>query len=161
MSFLKKMHIKKQLSIFGVFTVAVMTLIFFLTYFLVAGVISKNSAEYMKNMSFQVKQAISSNCDLSNRILNSIAYDSNIQDYMIEDDPVKKIDIFIKVKSFLENMQDLKPGIIDIVILGDNGNSYYHKGKTELTEKAVTGLSGRLINYYTGTKQLEYSGNKA
>jgi two-component system sensor histidine kinase YesM len=158
MNFLKKMHIKKQLSILTVFTVAIMTLIFFLTYFLVAGVISKNSVEYMKNMSFQVKQAISSNCDLSNRILTSIAYDGNIQDYMMEVDPIKKIEIFKKVKSFLENMQDMKAGIIDIVILGDNGNSYYHKGKTELTEKAVKSLSGRLINYYTGNEQMEYSG---
>ncbi len=156
MSFIKRMPIRNQLLILAASALLVVTLVLTVTYVMFVRTITNNNEKYMEEMFSQIRQNISSNADLFNRILTNIAYNNSIQEFMTTDDPVLKIDAYKHATNVLSNAQSLKKGIVDVILRSDNGNSLYLKGEKQATRAVIEQFEGRVINYYTGTRLLEY-----
>ncbi|WP_308639494.1 sensor histidine kinase [Paenibacillus silvisoli] len=160
MNVLKWLSIKTQLFILAIVTGVVVLSILFIIYYQVTNVIAKNNNVYTEEMTFQIKKAISNNTDLLDRILTGVAYNSIIQDYIMETDPLTKVDLFGKVNNFLLNMQGMNEAIRDIAFVSDAGNSYFMKGRNRDVEAILRQAPDHAINYYTGLTVLDYGGTK-
>ncbi len=131
MNFLRKLPIRSQLLIIAVSVIIVSTALFALDYFKTADIVKENSKSYTNDMFINMQESIASNCDSLNRILTGTAYNSIIQEYLLETDVLAKLNMSKKVNNFLHNMIDIKDGIMDIVITGDNGNYFDINGGSE------------------------------
>lgn len=157
---LQKLPIRKQLLILVVCTVSIMFLLIFMIYFQVSKVIENNNSEYTGEIFTQIKRNITENCDMLERILISTAYSNVVQSYMSETDQKKKVELFKNVDTLCISMQEVKNGIIDFIILSDNGNKYFLTGEKEMTLAALKKLPDNILNYYSRKEVLEYSGRK-
>lgn len=149
MNFLKKLPIRSQLSIIAVSVILVSVMLFFLNYAKMADIVKNNSNSYTNDMFISMKESIAANCDSLSRITTGVAYNSIVQDYLLETDVLEKLNMSKKVNNFLHNMLDIKDGIMDIVITGDNGNYFDINGGSEfcrnlslkVPEKVAAGYS--------------------
>ena len=154
MNFFKRLPIRTQLLILAVATTFVMIFIIFLTYYQISKSITKKNSEYTIDIITQVKQSVSVNCDIINRIITNIAYNPTIQDYLMETDEVAKLELLKKVDKLLINMAGIKDGILDILVIGDNGNYDSLTGKTSFVNE-MKNFPQRAKAYYSGIKVFE------
>jgi Putative regulator of cell autolysis len=105
-------------------------------------------------MFFQIKQNISSNCDRINRILRGIAYNSTVQNYMMEKDIYIKSEIFRDVDNLFYNTQETMDGIIDLVLISNSGKDYFLGGENNDIRKTIKSFPETLTNYYS--KEMEF-----
>lgn len=157
---LRRLTIRKQLLILVVCTVGIMFMLIFMMYFKVSEVIEKKNNDYTVEIFTQINRNISENYDLLARMLTSTAYNSAVQNYMIEEDPKNKFDLYKNVDSLFSGMQDIKKEIIDFVILSDNGNKYFLNGENATTMAVLNKLPPSILNYFTRIEVLEYSNRK-
>ena len=161
MNFIKSLSIKTQLFILAISTGIIVISLIFIIYFQVTKVITKNNEVYTSDMSFQIKQSISNRCDLMNRVLTGTAYNSVVQSYLMQENDYKKVELFKQVNSLLLNMQAMNDGIIDFVLLGDNGTSYFFSmGDKDYIRKLMARIPKNVLNYYTEKVALSYNGQK-
>lgn len=158
MNFLKKMPIKAQLTVLAASTIAFVLITMCVIYFQVVGLITENNDNYTKEMTSQIKEEILSNCKLFNRVLQNITYNTMIQDYIMEPDIKVRFKNIKTIQNFLGNLQEIQDDIVDIALLGENDNSYFQKGQSEsANKKIISGIKGKLTNYYTGQVDIEYN----
>jgi len=155
MGYLRKLPIGIQLSIIALLIIIIMILYIFTSYFKVAGVIKENNNEHFAEMISQINQTISSNCDVINRMVQNIPYNSVVQQYLNEKDMLKKHSLYYQVRSYIFDMINMKDGIQDIIIIGDNGSKFSITG--EIIDDYFTSIeipSGKLF-YYTGIRPIQ------
>ena len=156
MNFLKGMPIRFQL-LFLALTISVITFcMYIITYSQVSNVITRNNNEYVDNILTQMKQTISQNSSLMGRIITSIAYNEVIQRYILEQDAYSRYEDKLRIDNFLYNIQEIQEGIIDIIILGDGGNSYSLKGMNTMTNNIIEKMPPDINKYYSGKEQVSY-----
>jgi len=148
--FLKKRSIRVQFAGLTVFTAFVMVLIVLVFYFKVSSVIADNNSLYTNQIFHQVKQSISSESKRINRTLESIAYNNQVQSYMLETDVRKKYDKFVMVDKLFNNMKEITDGVIDIVVVDDEGSHYFRGYQNPILDAAIKNLPPVANNYYTG-----------
>lgn len=160
MNFLKGLPIRSQLLILAL-TISVVTFcMYIITYSQVSNVITQNNNEYVDNILTQMKQTISQNSSLLRRVLTNVAYNEAIQKYIFEQDAYSKYENSQTINNFLYNIQEIQDGIIDIVILGDDGNYYFLKGMNTVTYNIIEKMPPNINNYYSGKEQVFYQGQK-
>lgn len=152
-----KMPIKMQLAFLALSIIVVVLLIIFINYFRIVNIVTLNNSEYINDLTAQIKENISSTCKLYSRVLTNIAYNSVLQDYIMETDENKKFENFSKVGNLMNNMQDMQEGIIDFAIIGDNGSSYFLKGQSEGAISQVMRNTPGPATYFTGQKVIDYT----
>ncbi len=156
MNFLKGMPIRSQLLILALTIGFITFYMYIITYAQVSNVITDNNHEYVDNILTQVKQSVSQSSGLLGRILTNIAYNESIQKYLFEQNAYTRYEDMKTIDNFLYNIQEMEDGIIDIVILGNGGNSYYLKGMNTVTKNIVEKLSVNTNNYFSGQEQVVY-----
>ncbi|MFC5402769.1 cache domain-containing sensor histidine kinase [Cohnella soli] len=156
MHFFKWLSIRTQLIILAFATGIAVLLIIFFIYGQVREVITKNNDVYTRDMTFQIKQSIAGNSDLMERILSAVANNKAMQDYLLETDPLRKVELFYQLNNFLLNMQGMNEGIVDFVFLSDEGTSYYLKGKNDDVKDILDRTGDKTVNYFTEMKTLKY-----
>lgn len=156
MNFFKWLSIRTQLLVLAVATGIVVALIIFFIYGQVKEVITKNNDVYTRDMTFQIKQSIAANSGLMERILSAVANNKAVQDYLLERDNLRKVELFYQVNNFLLNMQGMNEGILDFVFLSDEDTSYYLKGKNSEIKAILEGTGDKTVNYFTEMKALQY-----
>lgn len=157
--FLKKLPIGTQLLLLALSTGIIMFTIIWFIYFDVSKVIAKYNHEYTDNMMYQIKRAISNNCDLFDRLLTSIAYNRIVQSYTVEKDVEKKSLMFKDVNNFFINLSSMNEGIIDFVLLDSEGERvYFLKGEKTEVKKILKDLSIGKKSYVTEYKEIDFQG---
>ncbi len=150
------MPIRSQLLILALTIGFITFYMYIITYAQVSNVITDNNHEYVDNILTQVKQSVSQSSGLLGRILTNIAYNESIQKYLFEQNAYTRYEDMKTIDNFLYNIQEMEDGIIDIVILGNGGNSYYLKGMNTVTKNIVEKLSVNTNNYFSGQEQVVY-----
>jgi len=150
------MQIKVQLIILAVSAGIVVFTILVVAYFQIADFIKKDSYEYMTEMVFQIKKNISTNIDILDKLLNNVAYNSSVQEFMMEKDPYRHYKLFQQVDSICTNLQEIKNDIYDIVIISNIGEKYQLRGYNEKLNEIIKNIPVEESIYYTGTYLIRY-----
>jgi two-component system, sensor histidine kinase YesM len=152
----KTLSIKTQLLLVVVVTGLILFSVVFFTYFQVTAMVEKNNAEYTRDVLYQIDQRINDNCDLLEKIMRSVAFDSLVQDYMLETDPLQKYQIFYKLKPNFLNLVSIKEGILDLGVENATGTSYFVRGPNAAVQKVLDATKDRKGFYYSGIVEIPY-----
>lgn len=158
MKFLEKVSIKVQLFIIAITTILIIFFIILSVYTQINEVFTEKNDEYAKELIYQIEKKVDNNCDLINHIVKNIAFNKIVQDYLLEEKLDDKYEIFKEVDKYVNNMMNLKEGIIDIAIKSSDGSIYYKKEGSNISADRDFILKDRVSIYYSGME--EYDDNK-
>lgn len=158
MKFLEKVSIKVQLFIIAITTILIIFFIILSVYTQINEVFTEKNDEYAKELIYQIEKKVDNNCDLVNHIVKNIAFNKIVQDYLLEEKLDDKYEIFKEVDKYVNNMMNLKEGIIDIAIKSSDGSIYYKKEGSNISADRDFILKDRVSIYYSGME--EYDDNK-
>nr|WP_239565897.1 sensor histidine kinase [Paenibacillus sacheonensis] len=153
---MRKLSIRSQLLILAACTIVVILVVILHTYSMMSGMITRSHEEYVKQTVSEIKKNVASNHDVIYRIMQDISYNQDVQDYLVETDKLVRYDKFTKLNKYLNGQKDLKEGIEDIIISGNNGtwidlyggNRYVVPLRKQLANSKVNG-------YYAGMQQFD------
>lgn len=91
MKMLRNLPIRGQMYLIAVLTVAVIVSILFYSYNRGASLLVKNNEAYTNEIFMQMEQTIISNYDVVKWLTYNIAYNQSVQDYLLDDDPLSKL----------------------------------------------------------------------
>ena len=153
----KKLPIRLQLLLLAITTLMTVLFIILFNFSRVSNIFISKNDRYMKAVMTQIKQSVIDNSNTLNNILTSIAYNSMVQEYLIEDDPVDKYELNLKVTNLLTNMIGLKDGVIDIILLREDKSTYYLNGDILNVEELKVALPVMGQIYYTEIRTLDFN----
>ncbi len=155
MGFLRKLSIRSQLLILAVTTVVAILIVILHSYSMMSSMITRSHEEYVKQTVPEIEKNVSSNKDVIYRLMQSISYNEDVQSYLVEQDSLVRFEKFKKLNLLLSSQKELKDGILDIVISGNNGSwidlnggNPYVSAKKELLKEKVNG-------YYVGMERMD------
>ncbi len=161
MNFFSKLRIRYQLLILAVSTVFIMIAIFSLYYSENASIIMKKNTEYTAETISQIRQNVTKYCEGVSRLVTSMSYTILVQDCMLETDTFKKYQLGEQTMDLLSKTQKvIGDGVIDIVILGVNGNIYTLNGNADFVNQMKDVFDDKNSAYFTEVKELTYNGNE-
>lgn len=88
----------------------------------------------------QVLHEVQYNYTYFSKLTTSLAYNELVQRYLIENKEESKFDYVQRVSNLLINTQNQEPSIIDIAVIGDNGNFSNVAGDSSITSKLLKKL---------------------
>lgn len=88
----------------------------------------------------QVLHEVQYNYTYFSKLTTSLAYNELVQSYLIENKEESKFDYVQRVSNLLINTQNQEPSIIDIAVIGDNGNFSNVAGDSSITSKLLQEL---------------------
>jgi two-component system, sensor histidine kinase YesM len=154
-SYFKKLPIMVQLSLLGLFIVAVMLSIMAVNYYRAVQVVKKNNHDYIKGVISQLNQSISSNNHDIKRIIETVAYNGQIiQKYLTATDPIQKVELFDQMKAYLFDMKGLKQGILDIALVDKNGTIFNLRAITDQLGAISREIPQNNLYYFLGLKTI-------
>ncbi|MDF2719875.1 MAG: putative two-component sensor kinase [Paenibacillus sp.] len=123
---LRKYSIRLQLLSIGIVILLLLSGTVFWSYNQILGITYKRNSEYSVELISTIQQNIASNADSINRILPNIAYNELVQQYLMEPDRLIQYDLHAKIDSLLVNLQTMKQGIVNIILLSKVGGGFYN-----------------------------------
>lgn len=160
MNFFSKLRIKYQLLILAASTVLIIISIFSAYYSESKGIIVKKNTEYTAETISQIKQNVTGFCEGVDRLVTSMSYTLLIQNCMLETDKLKKFELDRQTVDLLNKTQKvIGNGVMDIVILGNNGNEYTLNGNGDFAEGFINQFDGKNSAYFTEMKEKKYAGH--
>ncbi|WP_165822692.1 sensor histidine kinase [Paenibacillus montanisoli] len=133
MNLLRKLPIRGQMYLIAVMTMAVIIAILLFNYSRSAAFLTKNNEVYTIDIFNQMEQTILSNYDVIKWLSYNVAYNKSVQDYLLNDDPLSKLQMYPTLKNLFINLSTVKPGILDLVAIGKNGDSFSLQGSSPAT----------------------------
>lgn len=88
----------------------------------------------------QVLHEVEYNYTYFSKLTTSLAYNELVQSYLIEKNQESKFDYVQRVSNLLINTQNQEPSIIDIAVIGDNGNFSNVAGDSSITSRLLKEL---------------------
>ncbi len=152
--FFRKMLIRHQMMFIAILTVLLVGLIILVAYYQTSNILRKNNTEYSSDMVLQVSENIKSNCAQIDKMATSIAYDIAVQNYLLAEDYSDKLMLVELLDNLFKNITYLREGILDIVVIGENGNSYSMSGSTDFIRNYVSFIKEQEGPVYTGIEVL-------
>jgi two-component system, sensor histidine kinase YesM len=152
----KTLSIRTQLLMVVVVTGLILFSVVFFTYFQVTAMVVKNNADYTRDVLYQIDQRINDNCDLLEKIMRSVSFDSLVQDYMLEPDPYERYQIFYKMKPNFLNLVSIKEGILDLGVQNGTGTGYFVRGPNAAIQEHLDQMKDRRGFYYSGIVEIPY-----
>jgi two-component system sensor histidine kinase YesM len=128
MNILRKLTIRGQMYLIATLTIIVIVVILLFNYYWSASFLTKNNEVNTNDIFSQMEQTILSNYDVIKWLTYNIAYNKSIQDYLLDNDPLSKLQRYPTMKNLFVNLFTVKPGILDFVVIGKNGNSFSLQG---------------------------------
>lgn len=153
MAFLRRLSIRSQLLILAVSTIIVILVLIYHTYSTVSGMVTRSHEEYVQQTIGEIKRNVTSNKDVLFRLMQTISYDEEVQSYLVEQSATARFERFKKLNVLLSNQRELKDGILDIVISGDNGYSVDINGGARYADRLKDRIPGKVNAYYVGMEQ--------
>ncbi len=160
--FYKKLPIRNQLLTVALCMILVMLFIILFFYFQITEIYMKRNDEYTKEIILQIRRNVSSHCDVLSNITTSIAYNSLVQEYLVETEPVAKFELYAKVENLFNNMAKITDGVYDITIIGNNNNVFDMQGCVDAIKDYMPVIPERVDAYYYGIieNDIEFNGNR-
>lgn len=149
----KSPSIKKQLAIVLVVLVVGMFGIFFYSFFGFFNMQESIAKGNQQMMTEQMASSVNNTCEQIDKLMQSVAYNQMVQNYLTEVDSQRKFEEYKNVVNFLHNTKNINSGIIDIAIVGQDGNSVNLEGNVETVKSMAAQLPESEDVYYFG---LEY-----
>ncbi len=150
----KKMLISHQMLFVAILTVLILGIIILVAYYQTSEIIIKKNKEYTSDMILQVNENINSNCAQIDKIATSVAYDIVVQNYLTANDYSEKIALVKLLDNLFRNITYLREGILDIVVIGENGNFYSMSGSTDFIKRHMPFIQKQNGPSYTGLELL-------
>jgi two-component system sensor histidine kinase YesM len=128
MNILRKLPIRGQMYLIAVLTMVVFTVILLFNYSRGASILVKNNEVNTNDIFNQMEQTILSNYDVVKWLTYNIAYNKSVQDYLLEDDILTKLQTYPTIRNLFLNLSTVKSGISDFVLIGKNGDTFSLQG---------------------------------
>ncbi len=148
------MLIKHQMLSIAILTVFILGLIILVAYYQTSDILIMKNKEYTSDMILQANENINSNCAQIDKIATSVAYDIVVQNYLTTDDYSEKIALVKLLDNLFRNITYLREGILDIVVIGENGNFYSMSGSTDFIKGHISFIQKQKTPSYTGIELL-------
>lgn len=148
------MFIKHQLILISVLVIMSMVFIIFFTYEQTSKIIVNKNKEYTSDIILQLKDSMDLNGSQINKIITSTAYDGVVQQYLTEEDYLKRVNLSKNLDNLFRNIIQLREGILDIVILGKDDIFYSMSGSTFFVKQYNDLFMASKDPYYTGIVSL-------
>ena len=156
LSYMKKFPIMLQLSLLGLFIVAVMLSIMAANYYSAINVVKGNNSDYIKGVISQLNQSISANSKDIQRIIQTVAYNrETVQNYLSATDSAKRIESFTQLKAYMSDMMGLKEGILDIALIEKNGAVYNLRANSNQLTAISREIPRNNLYYFLGFKMID------
>ncbi|MCC3375217.1 sensor histidine kinase [Cohnella sp. REN36] len=152
MAFLRKWSIRSQLLLLAAFTVIVVLSIILYSYSVMTGMITRNHEQYVKQTVSEIHKNVTSNHDFINRLMQDIAYNEDVQSYLTDGRGNANIDMIRRLSRMLSRDKELKEGILDIVISGNQGAWLDINGGNFYVEPLKDALPAKASAYYVGMR---------
>ncbi|MFD0692673.1 sensor histidine kinase [Paenibacillus sp. GCM10027628] len=157
LSYLKKLPIMMQLSLLGLFIVAVMLSIMAANYYSAINVVKRNNSDYIKGVISQLNQSISANSKDIQRIIETVAYNGEtVQNYLTATNLAQKVELFSQLKAYLSDMAGMKSGILDIALVEKNGAVSNLLANTDQLAVISREIPRNNLSYFLGLKMIGF-----
>ncbi|GFZ83121.1 hypothetical protein GCM10008018_31380 [Paenibacillus marchantiophytorum] len=157
MQWFSKFTIRNQLAVLAASTLILLVLIFSVFYALNKDISKKKNNEYTLNLLSQFQQDVAANSNGMLKILMNIAYNPDMQSYMLENEYDKRYENSKKISTVLNNARLMKDGIVDVIVVGNSGSFFSTYGGNEYVNR-YQNLFGSLP-FITGLKEINYGSN--
>jgi two-component system, sensor histidine kinase YesM len=155
---LKNLPILLQLSMLGLFIVAVMMSIMAVNYYRAIHVVKKNNSDYIKGVISQLNHSIASNSNDIKRIMETIAYNGQtIQTFLTVTDATQKFEMYKQVKDYMSDMKGMKTGILDIAMVDKNGVIFNLNSKNNHLPALSQEIPRNNLSHFLGLKMIDLS----
>lgn len=134
MNFFKKFSITTQLVINGLLTILIFVSMILLTYSQINNIIIKKNRNYTIEITSNIKQNMTTYYGEIKSMMNNLAYDPMIQNYIMESDPYELYLANKDLTTICNNAITVKQEIIDVVLLSDNGKYFSLRGRSEVAK---------------------------
>ncbi len=94
------------------------------SYYRVQAITYERNSVYSQEMIATIRNNIASNADTINRIMPNVAYNEVVQEYLRNEDPLARYEQYLRLDKLIVNLKSMKNGILEIVLIGNNGNHY-------------------------------------
>lgn len=155
MTYLRRLSIRSQLTILAASTIAVILFIIFFTYTMMSGMITRNHEEYVKQTVMEIQKNVTANTDVIFRLMQSISYNEDIQNFFVEKNELTRFQLYQKMNRWLSSQKELKDGILDIVVWGNNGSWLDINGGYRIISTLKTSVPPKVNSYYLGSKNYD------
>ncbi|MFD2328320.1 histidine kinase [Cohnella sp. GCM10020058] len=153
MAFLRRLSIRSQLFILAGSAILVILVIILHTYTTMSGMITRNHETYVKQTVAEIKKNVASNRDVLFRLMQTISYNADVQSFLVEKNELRRYEMFKEISRLLTSQRELKDGILDIVVSGDNGASIDINGGSRYVADLNARLPGKSNAYYVDMRQ--------
>ncbi|GBG06450.1 signal transduction histidine kinase [Paenibacillus agaridevorans] len=144
MKYFKTRPIKLQLLVILCIFVGVIILIMYMTYNQSTKIIYQKNENYSVELLDKMTEYVQSQMEQIHGIIESTLYNPDIHYYLKTSDLLDKYDLFQKVDKQVTTISQLHPGVVDITIIGENGNNVNlmsDSGKKEAVMSTVAELA--------------------
>ncbi|MGG1634947.1 sensor histidine kinase [Paenibacillus sp. NRS-1760] len=148
------MLIKHQLMLISLLVIMSMVFIIMFTYEQTSKILVNKNKEYTSDIILQLRDSMDLNGSQINKIITSTAYDGVVQQYLTEDDYLKRVNLSENLDNLFRNIIQLREGILDIVILGKHDIFYSMSGSTFFVKQYNDLFMSSKNPYYTGIVSL-------
>src|SRR5690606_18096549 len=119
-----KHSIRWQLKATGAMVLLLLVAAVIWSYYRVLDITFERNRLYTQEMMASIRSGIAANADTVGRIMPNIAYNEIVQEYLRAKDPLEKYELYVKLEKLFVNIKSMKQGILEIVLIGTNGNKY-------------------------------------
>jgi two-component system sensor histidine kinase YesM len=116
--------IRTQMFFIAFLTIAAIIGLQLFNYNQTAKLVTKKNEANTADIFLQIEQTIGSNYDVIKSLAYNVGYNKTVQDLLLappQDLPNKKMDTYRQISNLLFNLSTLSSGILDLVIIGENG----------------------------------------
>ncbi|MFD0960510.1 cache domain-containing sensor histidine kinase [Paenibacillus chungangensis] len=149
--FLRRHSIKWQLVSIGLIVFLGVSAISALSYWQYSKLIYDKNNDNTKELLLTIRNNIGTNVNAMNRVMAAIGYNEIVQQYITEQDPVTRYELYNQISKLIVNLKSLKQGIVDVAIIGLEGNSFNCNGCAEAIPKSE--IPERSSGYYYTAEQ--------
>ncbi|MEK3768631.1 histidine kinase [Paenibacillus sp. FSL R5-0887] len=127
----KRLSIRTQVLLFGLFIVAIIPIIVSRVYQLSSETIINQNTQYNTELVSLLKQRISDNYANVSSMMMNVGYDSTVQKFLVENDKLRVYDLSQKVEGLLSIARNMNTDILDIIVIGSSNTRISLAGRTK------------------------------
>ncbi|MCU6713128.1 sensor histidine kinase [Paenibacillus sp. J5C_2022] len=149
--FLRRHSIKWQLVSIGLIVLLGVSAISALSFWQYSKLIYEKNSDNTKELLLTIRNNIGTNVNAMNRVMAAIGYNEIVQQYITEQDPVMRYELYGQISKLIVNLKSLRQGIVDVAIIGLDGNSFNCNGCGEVIPQRD--IPERSSGYYYTAEQ--------
>lgn len=114
--------------------------------------ITRNHEQYVKQTVSEIHKNVTSNRDVIYRLMQDIAYNEDVQSFLADSSGNANFEMIQRLSRMLSGEKELKEGILDIVLSGNQGAWLDINGGNFYVEPLKVGLPAKANAYYAGMR---------